>query len=133
MNTVLFSWFTHACISVGWIIRACVSLPSVDKFNSVPSLLHYLSLQLIACESPSCQHSFLMVRSLLTRAQGVSYMLHFSDLSLLVLSYKTAQSSSWQYCFFQSRSLYQKSFTFKGKYSGNYKENCLQIWFRRPF
>ena len=71
MNTVLFSWFTHACISIGQIIRACVSLPSVDKFNSVPSLLHYLSLPLIVCESSNCQLSFLMVRSLFTRAQGM--------------------------------------------------------------
>ena len=49
-------------------IMACVSLPSVDKFNSVPSLLHYLSLPLIVCESSNCQLSFLMVRSLFTRA-----------------------------------------------------------------
>lgn len=133
---VPFFWLTHACISIGWIIGRMYLQFSQIKLNTVPSLLHCLSLSLTVYEISDCQHLFVMLRSIFTRAWGIKYRLNFNGFSLfsfpfvisdLVVVFLTVGFFfSFFFSFFQSRCLCQNCFAFKEENSEDDKENCLQ-------
>ena len=103
------------------------------KLNTVPSLLHCLSLSLTVYETSDCQHLFAMLRSIFTRAWGIKYRLNFngfslfsfpfviSDLVVVFLTVFFLFVCFVLFCFFQSRCLCQNCFAFKEENSENDK------------